>query len=516
MINSNDECKKYEKSRNRKRIVVVKRDEEEGAQLHAGGKGENIRAQHGKQNLAPLAVSGQKEPAMPVAAAEKEAGSGKKAEVILPQSAIISAASAGPMEAEEKTKESLIKGECSQNGNKSIDNEKGSNQKPSVGDKSAQKKEAVEMAEKKDDSDKKLNIQTEEKNLAPLAGPAQEEPVKPTIIESKGGTSGKKTEVVLPQSATNLAPLGGPMAAEEEAKKVVIKEASKEKEPSNQKEGSEDISTHKKRDKEMASDAKDKTGVDKKPEDRMAYPGSSNPKACAKCNKDTKACRCAENGGMVNKENKCAKCNESSCKCSTGSRPIHTSNNRVMSSTLSDSMSLHSSGSKPAAPIPTKSEPQSRTSTPVRSEKPNPQVKIDENRNRSHKIGDGSGTGFVPCKLESPDSESILHELRRKNSVIAEGFIYKKRAFFFCFWVKKYFVLLKTGELMWLEEDGSGTGYGNWNIKRSTAFNKLDYDGYSHPHRFTYSVESSTGYLAFDTEAERNYWFDMLQDASRS
>ncbi|ELA42114.1 uncharacterized protein VICG_00755 [Vittaforma corneae ATCC 50505] len=365
------------------------------------------------------------------------------------------------------------------------------------------------MAEKKDDSDKTLKIQTDEKNLAPLAGPAQEEPVKPAVIAAKGNNTGKKTEVILPQETTNLAPLGGPMEAEEETKKVVIKEASKEKEASNTKPSSENMAAHEKRDKEMESNMKDKAGTSKKPEDKMAYPGSNTQKTCAKCSRDAKTCRCAENihkpenGGVFNKENKCTRCNTSSCKCSTS--------NKSMGSSLSDSMSLHSSSSgRPVMPAPSKSNLQSR------AERPNTQVRIDENKNRNHRVGDSSGTGFAPCKLENPDSGSVIHELRRKNSVIAEGFIYKKRAFFFCFWVKKYFVLLRTGELMWLEEDGTGSGYGNWNIKRATAFNKLDYDGYSHPHRLTYSVESSTGYLAFDTDAERNYWFDMLQDVSRS
>lgn len=144
----------------------------------------------------------------------------------------------------------------------------------------------------------------------------------------------------------------------------------------------------------------------------------------------------------------------------------------------------------------------------------NSHVVIDESKNKSHKVT-GNSTGFAPCKLENPTTDSILCELRRKNSVLAEGFVFKKRAFFFCFWVKKYFVLLKTGELLWLENDGSGAGSGNWNIKRATAFNKLDYEGYSHPHRFTFSADSATGYLAFDTEVERNYWLDKLQDLSR-
>ncbi|KAM0681818.1 hypothetical protein GINT2_000335 [Glugoides intestinalis] len=137
-------------------------------------------------------------------------------------------------------------------------------------------------------------------------------------------------------------------------------------------------------------------------------------------------------------------------------------------------------------------------------------VKIDESKNKNHDLNT-----YIPAKLENPDSDSLLHDLRRNGSIECEGFFYKKRMFFFCFWTEKYFVLLKTGQLLWLEEDGSGVGYGNWNIKQATAFNKIDYEGFSHPSRLCFSTGESTGYFAFDNEEARDFWFDTLQEVSR-
>lgn len=207
--------------------------------------------------------------------------------------------------------------------------------------------------------------------------------------------------------------------------------------------------------------ATDKSSASKAAIAGLAYSGSSNASKCAKCSKDVKDCRC-------------------------------------LSSTGSAAGSANGSGNG----LNGSSTAGSRDS----------RATIDEGRNKNHRVVGA----FVPTPMEAPVPESILCELRRKNSIISEGFGFKKRTFFFCFWVKQYFVLLKTGELLWLETDGSGPGNGNWNVKHGTAFNKFDYEGYSHPHRLTFSSDSSTCYLAFDTEEERNYWLEKLQDVSRS
>lgn len=348
-------------------------------------------------------------------------------------------------------------------------------------------KKADEKEIKKVKEDKVIEVPTGKQNLTPLGGPTKEEEAAPIVIGSEKKGEDKKTEVIVPDAPKNMEPLSGP-TAEAKPKATVIGNADKS---STDKSSTEKSSTE----KSKADDTNKKEGS--KSEDKMAYPWSTKKSTCAKCNKDMQSCMCTASaksdssnkkdkstsssiGGAapVGADKKCTKCNESAGKC------------------------------------PCTSSTRSSTSSSGRS---GPQVKIDESKNQNLRTNEGvRGTGFVPAKLENPTGESVLHELRRKNSVLAEGFMFRKRLWFFCFWVQKYFVLLKTGELIWLETDGSGTGEDSWEVKKATAFNKLDYDGYTHAHRLTFSLESGTGYLAHDTTAERDYWYDALQDVSRS
>lgn len=139
-------------------------------------------------------------------------------------------------------------------------------------------------------------------------------------------------------------------------------------------------------------------------------------------------------------------------------------------------------------------------------------VSIDEKRNVNHAI---TRSNNIPKRLENVPETSIINELRRNSSIVAEGFMYKKRPWLFCFWIQKYFMFLRTGELLFVELDGTGSGSGDWNIHHANALNKIDYEGYAHPHRLAFSSDASTGYFAFDNEEERDYWFGTFQDASR-
>jgi hypothetical protein len=96
--------------------------------------------------------------------------------------------------------------------------------------------------------------------------------------------------------------------------------------------------------------------------------------------------------------------------------------------------------------------------------------------------------------------------------IVSEGFFFKKRDWFFCFWIKKYFVLLNTGELFFIEKE---VKKGNWNLKHSAAFQALEYSNYSHPFRLSFSSESQQCYFAFDNIGDRDHWLDLMKDASR-
>ena len=144
----------------------------------------------------------------------------------------------------------------------------------------------------------------------------------------------------------------------------------------------------------------------------------------------------------------------------------------------------------------------------------NNHVSIDEKKNENIPISKNESD--APEKLENLDESSVLHDLRKENKILAEGFIYKKRPWLFCFWVKKYFILLRTGDLSFIEVDGSGEQQSLWNIKQASAFNKLDYPDYSCPYRITFACSTASGYLSFDTMKDRDYWYESLQDVSRS
>lgn len=137
--------------------------------------------------------------------------------------------------------------------------------------------------------------------------------------------------------------------------------------------------------------------------------------------------------------------------------------------------------------------------------------KDEENKDTDHV----SFALFVPPKLEEIPRPCILPGMRERNAIKAEGFFFKQRPWFFCFWHKKYLVLSNTGQLMFIDENGKGQAQGNWNAKDSRAINKIDYPGATHPHRLTFSIDSTTLYFSFDCVRERNFWYETLQDISR-
>lgn len=503
-------------------------------------------------------------------------------------------------------------------------------------EKKNEKKKIVVVKKNDEENEETTNkfVPPTQKNLAPLGGPALEEPVEPIIIKDvKGqGSNIKEAKIVVQPEAVNLAPLEGPLAQQEAVENIVI---NKDPNSTNKNLSEKNKNEIKGEGVTMSEDKKD----NKKKEDKMVYPGDKSARNCAKCSKDMDECKC---DGEIHNDHSDIKSNingrsekndKMSDKLSDKLSDKHSDkmsdklsdkpsdkmsdkHSDKMSDKLSDKLSdkhsdkmsmsdklshkndtngidkmsdkptdkkdtndkkaaafgglaaaaggLAAAGGMAAAgskedkrsTIESTDKAKDKTHEDTKgvkeenlfkkpSEVENKDKKEDKKENNSilnpsqnrSKIGSVNGStqskpynvkfdesknqkmavagGFIPTKLENPEPESILHELRRKNSIISEGAIFKKRAFFFCFWVEKYFVLLKTGELIWLELDGTGTGNGNWNIKRATAFNKFDYEGYSHPYRFTYSADSDTGYLAFETEVERNYWYDTLQDLSR-
>ncbi|KAI5151363.1 hypothetical protein ENBRE01_2088 [Enteropsectra breve] len=142
-------------------------------------------------------------------------------------------------------------------------------------------------------------------------------------------------------------------------------------------------------------------------------------------------------------------------------------------------------------------------------------VSIDESANKTKAVG-GEKKG-EPKKLERLPQGSKIAEYREKNEVAAEGLFYKKRVIFACFWHPKYFVLLKSGILLYHKADGSRAAKGNWNIKNATNFKTYDYENaWVHPFRFVLSVDDVQLYFGYETKEERDYWYEVLEKMSHS
>ena len=115
-------------------------------------------------------------------------------------------------------------------------------------------------------------------------------------------------------------------------------------------------------------------------------------------------------------------------------------------------------------------------------------------------------TNFTPKILTNPRSDTLIVEYRNKNMVVAEGTIWKRRKIFKCFWHQKYFVLLNNGLLVYHKLDGSRFAKGNFDmlsrsIEKQVVLNEV------HPYRILIIGDI---YLAFDTEIERDYWYDKI------
>ena len=115
-------------------------------------------------------------------------------------------------------------------------------------------------------------------------------------------------------------------------------------------------------------------------------------------------------------------------------------------------------------------------------------------------------TNFTPKILTNPRSDTLIVEYRNKNMVVAEGTVWKRRKIFKCFWHQKYFVLLNNGLLVYHKLDGSRFAKGNFDmlsrsIEKQVVLNEV------HPYRILIIGDI---YLAFDTEIERDYWYDKI------
>ncbi|AFN83155.1 putative protein kinase domain-containing [Encephalitozoon romaleae SJ-2008] len=128
-----------------------------------------------------------------------------------------------------------------------------------------------------------------------------------------------------------------------------------------------------------------------------------------------------------------------------------------------------------------------------------------------------SGDVFVPpmLKTTTENANKEIFEERDKGEIVAEGWIWKKRRIFSCFWHQKYFVLTKDGTLKYYKADGRRHAKGNWNMKESTEIRhyNLSSEENTHPCRIMVFFSDHSFLLAFDERNTKDYWVEKLNRA---
>ncbi|TBU18584.1 hypothetical protein CWI42_060670 [Ordospora colligata] len=124
---------------------------------------------------------------------------------------------------------------------------------------------------------------------------------------------------------------------------------------------------------------------------------------------------------------------------------------------------------------------------------------------------------FVPPVLLLNDANinSEIFKQREDGEVVAEGWIWKKRQFFSCFWHQKYFVLTKDGILKYYKVDGMKNAKGNWDIKETKEIRHYDLASDDrHPYRLVITVNTDSFILSFDEKNVKEYWVRRIAEVS--
>lgn len=144
-----------------------------------------------------------------------------------------------------------------------------------------------------------------------------------------------------------------------------------------------------------------------------------------------------------------------------------------------------------------------------------PHVAFNEKKNENFSIKPDPSkadvtNGYRPQILMNPPQNSKIIEYRANSVILAEGHFFKQRVIFRCFWHQKYFVLMKDGKLVYHKADGSRPAKGNWDIKHANSICKIEKLNKTHPFRLAFNLDGSARYFSYDTEIERDYWFQMF------
>ena len=128
----------------------------------------------------------------------------------------------------------------------------------------------------------------------------------------------------------------------------------------------------------------------------------------------------------------------------------------------------------------------------------------------------GGSSASVPPMLDTSaqDANKEIFKDREDGKIAAEGWMWKKRRIFSCFWHQKYFVLTRDGVLRYHKADGRRDAKGNWNMKESTEIRHYNLpSGDKYPFRILVFFPSHSFLLAFDDRDAKDHWVEKLNEA---
>lgn len=157
-------------------------------------------------------------------------------------------------------------------------------------------------------------------------------------------------------------------------------------------------------------------------------------------------------------------------------------------------------------------------------------VTIDESKNESHDVAKDSNKSFplsddeketgkahhpAPFKpavfadSDLPESSNIRTH-RDNDEVLCEGWIWKRRRIFACFWHCKYFILTKDGKLLCYKKDGTRAAKGNWDIQNIDRIHMVYIPDESHSYRIAFITETENLLFGYDDPETREYWYERF------
>ncbi|KAM0677778.1 hypothetical protein BDAP_001628 [Binucleata daphniae] len=136
---------------------------------------------------------------------------------------------------------------------------------------------------------------------------------------------------------------------------------------------------------------------------------------------------------------------------------------------------------------------------------------VDEDvEKHAENVGPGTDENKNPA-----DPASELGKARSNNEIVYEGYVWKKRFIFSCFWHQRYFVLDRNGRLKYFRNLNSNSKAGI-NIVEATDLVRIDEPTKKQPYKIMLRYHDKDELIGFTEEAERDRWASKLGECRRN